>query len=38
MDKQLNMFDGTKYDKVNQAIKLIQEFEEASKKPRRMVD
>lgn len=30
MDKQLNMFDGTKYDKVNQAIKLIQEFEEAS--------
>lgn len=30
MNKQLNMFDGTKYDKVNQAIKLIQEFEEAS--------
>ena len=30
MNKQINMFDGTKYDKVNQAIKLIQEFEEAS--------
>lgn len=27
---QLSMFDGTEYDKVNQAIKLIKEFEEVS--------
>lgn len=30
MNKQISMFDGTKYDKVEQAINLIKEFEEAS--------